>query len=77
MVFPFSYQITQGQRSQNGVAHQGPHSVTVHIATGKPPKYSDPSGEGGHTISHSSGAGFVSSETLGAKFSLLRQVVYS
>lgn len=45
MVFPFSYQITQRQRSQNGVAHQGPHSVTVHIAIGKPQKHSDPSGE--------------------------------
>lgn len=45
MVFPFSYEITPGQRSQNGVAHRGPHSITVHIATGKPQKHSDPSGE--------------------------------
>lgn len=80
MVFPSSCGVSQGQQSQNVLAHQGPHTITVHIPTGKPQKHSVPLGKVTLHIPfwvNISGADFVSSETLGAKFSLLRQVDYS
>lgn len=74
MAFPSSYGVSQGQQSQNVLAHQGPHPITVHISTGKPQKHSVPSGKVTLHVPFRvkiSGADFVSSETLGAKFNLL------
>ena len=44
-VFPSRYRVSQGQQSQNVLAHLGPHAVTVHIPTGKLQKHSVPSGK--------------------------------
>lgn len=66
MVFPSSYGVSQGQQSQNVLAHQDLHPVTVH-SYWKAPETLCPFREGHitYTISGEHLRGCVSSETLG------------